>query len=256
MLPPHQSAIGVVPAVSEQALVLTGVVMTTFENRFVRQQDLVPLDPLTSVSITIIGVGAIGRQVALQLAALGAARLQLIDFDCVDPTNITTQGYFAEDVEQPKVDATANQLLRIEPDLCVQTVRDRYRPSMATGEVVFCCVDSIASRKAVWRSVIASCRFWCDGRMLGETLRVLTATDASSREHYAASLFTSSEAQTGRCTARSTLYAATIAAGLMIHQFTRWLRGIPPEFDLLLNLLSSELIENNGQSTSNRYTGF
>jgi len=49
------------------------------------------------------------------------------------------------------------------------------------------------------------------------------------------------EAQPGRCTARSTLYVASIAAGLMIHQFTRWLRGLPIEPDLSFNLLASEL---------------
>jgi molybdopterin-synthase adenylyltransferase len=33
----------------------------------------------------------------------------------------------------------------------------------------------------------------------------------------------------------NTIYTASIAAGLMIGQFTRWLRGLPVEADLLLN---------------------
>jgi len=41
-------------------------------------------------------------------------------------------------------------------------------------------------------------------------------------------------------TARSTLCAASIAAGLMVHQFTRWLRGFPLEGDSSLNLLAAE----------------
>jgi sulfur carrier protein ThiS adenylyltransferase len=45
----------------------------------------------------------------------------------------------------------------------------------------------------------------------------------------------------GRCTARSTIYSASIAAGLMTHQFTRWLRGIPVDCDVSLNLLAGEL---------------
>ena len=47
--------------------------------------------------------------------------------------------------------------------------------------------------------------------------------------------------QQGRCTARSTIYAASIAAGLMLHQFTRWLRHIATDADTTLNLLSGEL---------------
>ena len=39
---------------------------------------------------------------------------------------------------------------------------------------------------------------------------------------------------------RSTIYAASIAAGIMVHQFTRWLRGIPVDFDTTLNLLAGE----------------
>ena len=45
----------------------------------------------------------------------------------------------------------------------------------------------------------------------------------------------------GRCTARSTIYSASIAAGLMAHQFTRWFRGIPVDCDMSLNLLAGEL---------------
>ena len=37
--------------------------------------------------------GRAGRQVALQLAAIGTPRIQLIDFDLVDQSNITTQGF-------------------------------------------------------------------------------------------------------------------------------------------------------------------
>jgi sulfur carrier protein ThiS adenylyltransferase len=74
-------------------------------DRFVRQADLAPADRLAEVTATVIGVGAIGRQVALQLASIGVPRLQLIDFDTVDMTNITTQGYRRQDVGTPKVDA-------------------------------------------------------------------------------------------------------------------------------------------------------
>ena len=77
--------------------------------------------------------------------------------------------------------------------------------------------------------------------MLAEVVRVLTVADATEREHYAATLFPQSEAQAGRCTSHSTIYTANIAAGLMLHQFTRWLRGMHVDQDITLNLLASEL---------------
>ena len=78
--------------------------------------------------------------------------------------------------------------------------------------------------------------------MLGETIRVLVAADGRSRQHYPTTLFAASEAQPGRCTARSTIYTANIAAGLMVHQFVRWLRRQPVDADTSLNLLASELV--------------
>src|SRR3954464_4523371 len=97
-------------------------------------------------------------------------------------------------------------------------VEDRYRPKLAVGEAVFCCVDSIETRAAIWRSVSRRAEFWADGRMLGEAIRVLVAADEAGRRHYPTTVFAGGEAQAGRCTARSTIYSANIAAGLMIHQ--------------------------------------
>ena len=211
-------------------------------DRFVRQRDLVPRQKLASQLVTVIGVGAIGRQLALQLAAIGAPRLQLIDFEHVDPSNITTQGYLAAEVGQAKVQACGNALRQIDTELELQLVPDRFRPQLEIGSAVFCCVDSISARSAIWRSVEHRLEFWADGRMLGETIRVLAAADAASRRRYSESLFQQHQAQTGSCTSRSTIFAAGIAAGLMIHQFTRFLRNMSVDPDITLNLLSSELV--------------
>jgi len=209
--------------------------------RLIRQQGLVPSDRLVGLTATVIGVGAIGRQVALQLAAIGARAIQLIDFDSVDETNITTQGYSTSDVGKLKVDATRSSVLLLDADIQIETINDRFRPRHSTGEAVFCCVDSISARTAIWRSAVASCQFWADGRMLGETMRILCVANDTGRTHYPTTLFHQSEAQQGQCTARSTIYTASIAAGLMLHQFTRWLRGIPIDADLTFNLLASEI---------------
>ena len=216
--------------------------MITQNSRFQRQTDLVPHQRLSALRLTVIGIGAIGRQVSLQLAAMGVRNIQLIDFDVVESTNVTTQAYLAADIGHPKVDATADVVRRIDPGINLSLVNDRYRPRIPVGDAVFCCVDSISSRAAIWRSVSGRCQFWCDGRMLAEVIRVLTVAEEQGQQHYPQTLFASREAQTGRCTAQSTLYTANIAAGLMLHQFSRWLRGLPVDADISLNLLASEMV--------------
>jgi sulfur carrier protein ThiS adenylyltransferase len=213
------------------------------EHRFERQADIVPQEKLQGLTVDVIGVGAIGRQVALQLASLGVRRLRLIDFDQVDETNVTTQGYSAtHDVGMLKVAAVQRAVRWIDPAISVEPIADRYRSRFGASDAVFCCVDSIGARAAIWRAVNSQCRFWCDGRMLGEVIRVLTVSETVGRETYSATLFPQAEAQAGRCTAHGAVYTASIAAGLMLHQFTRWLRGVAVEADMTLNLLAGELI--------------
>ena len=212
----------------------------TESNRYSRQQELIPADRLAQQSCTVIGVGAIGRNVALLLAAIGARRIQLIDFDQVEETNVTTQGYFEKDVGCFKVEATRTAIRKIDATIEVDAVNDRYRSKLKTGSAVFCCVDSISARATIWRTVKDRSQFWVDGRMLGEVIRILTVTNPTEIERYQQSFFPQAEAQQGRCTSKSTIYAASIAAGVMIHQFTRYLRELPTDHDSTINLLSAE----------------
>src|SRR5262249_19057501 len=91
--------------------------MPPSEDRFRRQESFVPQESLALLDISVIGVGAIGRQAALQLTALGVRRLKLIDFDVVELTNVTTQGYLSSDIGSSKVEATAQAVRQIDPTI-------------------------------------------------------------------------------------------------------------------------------------------
>jgi len=210
-------------------------------DRYSRQRDIVPPERLAECRATVIGVGAIGRQVALQIAAMGVSWLQLVDFDTVEASNLASQGYLEADLGRPKVEATAELCCRINGELAVQLVAERFRRSMEIGDVVFCCVDRIEVRRLIWNAVKDRARFFVDGRMSAEVLRVLTACDDPSRRHYPTTLFAAGEAFAGPCTAKTTIYCANVAAGLMLAQFAKWLRHLPVEPDVSLNLLAGEL---------------
>jgi sulfur carrier protein ThiS adenylyltransferase len=211
------------------------------EERYSRQKDIVPAERIAACKATVIGVGAIGRQVALQLAAMGIPWLQLVDYDSVEISNLASQGYLEDDLDRAKVQATADLCQQVNNHLEVHEVNDRFRRGMAVGNTLFCCVDKIDVRKLIWEAVKDRAVFYVDGRMSAEVLRVLTACDTESRRHYPTTLFTAQEAFVGPCTAKTTIYCANIAAGLMLAQFTKYLRQLPIEPDIQLNLLASEL---------------
>jgi sulfur carrier protein ThiS adenylyltransferase len=201
----------------------------------------VPPETLKDLAVTVIGVGAVGRQLAIQLASMGVSRLELIDPDTVEMVNLAPQGYFEHDLGRPKVEATAALCHQINPGVHIETRQASFRRSQAISRIVLVAVDRIDVRRHIWESIRDAVRFMADGRMSGETLRVLTVAGEAGRAHYPTTLFRQSEAYAGPCTGRATLYAATVTAGLMVSQFTKWLRGIEPEADVLVNLLAMEL---------------
>ena len=211
------------------------------EERYSRQHDIVPAERLAACKATVIGVGAIGRQVALQLAAMGIPWLQLVDFDVVEVSNLASQGYLENDLGRRKVEATAGLCRRINASAEIVPVPDRFHRSMDAGNAVFSAVDTIDARRLIWDSVKDRTSCFCDGRMTAETLRILTACDYDSRQHYPTTLFRAEEAFAGPCTAKTTIYCASIAAGFMVAQFSRYLRQLPVDCDIQLNLLTSEL---------------
>jgi hypothetical protein len=214
---------------------------TANDERYSRQRDIVPPERIAACKATVIGVGAIGRQVALQLSAMGTPWLQMIDHDKVEWSNLASQGYLEGDMGQLKVNATLELCLKINAASQIHAVPERFRRSMEIGNVVFVCVDKIDVRRLIWESVKDKASFFVDGRMSAEVVRILTAYDDESRQHYPTTLFSADEAFVGPCTAKTTIYCANIAAGLMLAQFTKYLRQLPVDCDIQLNLLASEI---------------
>jgi molybdopterin-synthase adenylyltransferase len=209
--------------------------------RYTRQADIVPTERMADLTATVVGVGAIGRQVALQLAAMGISKLQLIDFDRVEIENLCCQGYLENDLEMLKVDATARMCWLINSQITVEQIGERFQRSAAIGDVLFCCVDSIDTRKFIWQAVKDRVSVFVDTRMSASVARVIAVVDSAGREHYPTTLFGAGEAYQGSCTAKSTIYAANICAGLAIAQFTKWMCSLPVDPDICLNILASEM---------------
>ena len=77
------------------------------------------------MKIGIAGVGGIGSNVAVNLVRSGVDRLKIIDFDRVEPSNLKRQFYFHDQIGRLKVEALAENLRRIRPELRIETVTAR-----------------------------------------------------------------------------------------------------------------------------------
>lgn len=211
------------------------------ENRDIRQRELIPPEKLAKIRATVVGIGAGGRQVSLQLAAIGLPRITLIDHDTVKPENLAAQGYYEADLGRLKVDAVKDVCVAINSSIEVNTIGRKFRSMDFTGGVLFCCVDSISTRKSIFEAVSQRADLFVDGRMSSQYIRIFVVYDDASRKHYATTLFPAAEAYQGACTAKTTIYCANVSAGLRVAQFAKWLRGCSLDNEIDINLLTNEM---------------
>lgn len=105
--------------------------------------------------IHIIGCGAIGSLLADTLTRMGLTKITLYDFDKVESHNIANQLYTENDINKLKVNALAERMLAINPDMEEDLILqpEGYQSQVLSG-YVFLCVDNIDLR----RSIVEKCQ--------------------------------------------------------------------------------------------------
>jgi len=210
-------------------------------DRYCRQQKILPQTMLEKQQIGIIGVGAVGKEVLRTLACNGAKNITIFDFDTVEIHNCTTQGYYESDVGRPKVEAAAEDALRINSTINITAINDRWRPSNQHFDATFLCVDSLPMRGKLFGFFQSSVGFIADARLGGEQIRLVTATDDASREHYPTTLVKDEDAHADGCHVPMVKHAATIAASMLVSKYFNWLRGYPSIADMYFGVPLSEI---------------
>jgi hypothetical protein len=192
--------------------------------RFLRQQDAVNMSRLTSLRVTLIGLGSIGSYTALGLGKLGVCGLQAWDPDVVSPENVSCQLYGDDHIGMSK----ANAMLQLMEQLGGHTPNamcQRYVDQPLT-EVVVSAVDSMAARKEIWQSVRkkTEVKLYIDSRMALQTL-VVNAVRPQIREDrvaYSQTLVPDSETIQEPCTNRSIGFTAMMAGSILTSLVKRY----------------------------------
>lgn len=127
------------------------------DERYARHRLIAGWDQKTLATSTavVVGVGALGNEVAKNLALAGFGRLILCDPDTVSASNLSRTVLLAgSDVGRPKVNAATAALRRLAPDLAVETratdlVRGVGLGELAGAAVILGCLDSRRARLAL-----------------------------------------------------------------------------------------------------------
>jgi adenylyltransferase/sulfurtransferase len=113
------------------------------------------MERLRNAKVCIVGIGGIGNPVATQLTAMGIGKLKIIDRDVVEISNLHRQHlYREEDIGKVKVEAAAEHLKKINPEVEIEAVPisvTKYTSnSIVKGaDVVIDALDSIDARYAL-----------------------------------------------------------------------------------------------------------
>ena len=132
-------------------------------------------EQVAQAHIMVVGCGALGNEVLKHLALLGVRHLVIVDFDSVERDNLSRSVLFTrEDAKagRRKVDAAANRLKQMNPDMEIRTIFGDIAYDVGLGlirkmDVLISCVDNRWARYCINRLCMRAGIPWVDGGIDG-----------------------------------------------------------------------------------------
>ncbi len=117
------------------------------------------LEKIRSTRVGIAGAGGLGSNCALNLVRSGFVLFTIVDFDCVEPSNLNRQFYFQDQVGLKKIEALKANLLRINPDLDINALdvrleEENVRDIFAGCQVIVEALDGAHDKAMISRMFI------------------------------------------------------------------------------------------------------
>lgn len=124
---------------------------------------------LRASSALVVGAGALGNEVLKNLALMGIGRLFIVDFDVVEPGNLSRAILFrASDSGRGKAEAAAEAVKSLNPDVQVQALHGDLNTDLGLGvlrrmDVIIGCLDNRLARLALNTFAYRLNKPWVDG---------------------------------------------------------------------------------------------
>lgn len=119
-----------------------------------------PFFELKNAVVGIAGLGGLGSNVAVALTRLRVGKLILADFDVVDESNLNRQNYFHDQIGRHKVDASLENLRRIDPEANLSGHKVRLTPDnipqvFAGAHIIAECFDRADQKRMIVETVLS-----------------------------------------------------------------------------------------------------
>lgn len=193
---------------------------------FSRQKELFDPAKFGSTPVHIIGCGATGSWVALQLCKLGVKEFHLYDDDVVEEHNIPNQFFSPKtDISSFKAESLKEEILNYganDPNVNVTVGKVTGKEPQRMSGIVFCLVDSMKSRKEIFQNGVKlkpGIQLYVETRMGLEMGRVYAINPISIKEirAYEATLYSDEDASVSACgTSQSIAPTANIIASMAV----------------------------------------
>ena len=200
--------------------------------------------------VTLIGLGGIGSNLAIQLGKMGFNPITIIDGDKVAEENVGTQLYRQSDIYDWKTASIFDRLSEYAPDIEVltrTTLVDEDTPWFELqAPIIISAVDSISARKDIWRALANhdlhaddGWSLYLDVRMGLETAQVWAVT-GELHDNYEAALMAQDDSLIPDlpCTSKATFYGGALAASCAAYVLRRFITGQP--LDLIYSFALSD----------------
>lgn len=171
--------------------------------------------------IAVIGCGAIGSRVAMELIRLGIKSFTVYDFDEVSDVNISNQAFDFSQIGKNKAEALRDVAKSFGCE--VKAITTPLTKETTPHNIVFMCADSMELRQDIIRKWLPSPQtsVIIETRMSFDEVRIYTLFAAThARKWFEVSSYKTEEAEESVCGSKSSVGAtAGIAAMFAIWQF-------------------------------------
>ncbi len=201
---------------------------------------------LKAARVLVVGAGALGNEVVKNLALLGLGTTYLIDFDVVEPSNLSRSVLFRDaDGGQPKATIAARRACELNPEITVIPIHGNVITDVGLGlfadvDLVIGCLDNREARLWVNRQCWKTGRPWIDGGIqeIQGVVKVFVPPDSACYEcamterdyqllnlRYSCPLLTRDQIVSGKVPTAPTI--ASMIAALQVQEALKILHELP-----------------------------